>query len=216
MTPVLTNGLRILSSRLALLFSKGILTRVDDAGSRQKVDLQLLSDEVDTEIEHAQPYGFTAHPPPGSDLWALYFGGNRDHGIVFMIEDRQYRLVNLDQGDVALYDDKGQSILLNKDGITVAATKDVKILDGYGQEVQMVETGIVIKALNITIQKPDGAGAVGDVTIQADTATVNATKAVINSDDVNLGGEGGPAVARIGDTVVGGVITTGSSRVKAT
>ena len=45
--------------------------------------------------------------------------------------------------------------------------------------------------------------------------TINAQSATINATAVNLGGTGGAAVARVGDSVVNGKITTGSSVVKA-
>lgn len=38
----------------------------------------------------------------------------------------------------------------------------------------------------------------------------------IEANEVNLGGAGGQPVARVGDSVVGGVITSGSAKVKAT
>jgi phage gp45-like len=44
---------------------------------------------------------------------------------------------------------------------------------------------------------------------------VEAPKVVILSDDISLGAEGGAKVARVGDTVEGGVITSGSDKVKA-
>jgi len=37
----------------------------------------------------------------------------------------------------------------------------------------------------------------------------------VTSPSVELGGIGGAAIARVGDSVVNGVITTGSSKVKA-
>lgn len=57
------------------------------------------------------------------------------------------------------------------------------------------------------------------INVTAPTVTVNAsTKAVVNSPEVDLGGTGGAAVARVGDTVnlSTGLITSGSSKVKAT
>ena len=45
--------------------------------------------------------------------------------------------------------------------------------------------------------------------------TINAQSATINATALNLGGTGGAAVARVGDSVVNGKITTGSSIVKA-
>jgi len=47
------------------------------------------------------------------------------------------------------------------------------------------------------------------------TVTVQAPHVTVTSNDVNLGATGGAAVARVGDSVSGGVITTGSSKVKS-
>lgn len=53
-------------------------------------------------------------------------------------------------------------------------------------------------------------------TIELKTSTINITGGTINlTGNVNLGGSGGVGVARIGDSVVNGKITTGSSTVKA-
>lgn len=227
MIPTLSQALRLLGSRILLLWNHGVLVHVDDAPSRQKVDIQLLKDETDQGLEHHQPYGFTSHPVAGADVIALYQGGNRDHGIVIMIEDRRYRLVNLGLGDVALYDDKQQYVKLTTDGVYVVSQKhvevnaveDIKVKDGYGQEILMEPTGITIKAVSLDIQKPDGAGPSPAVNINVDTAVINCTtKAIVNTPAMELGGEGGSAVARIGDDVdLGtGKIITGSSIVRAT
>ncbi len=53
------------------------------------------------------------------------------------------------------------------------------------------------------------------ITIEAPTVEVTADHVTVASNDVNLGGAGGAAVARVGDPVVGGVITAGSAKVKA-
>jgi len=45
--------------------------------------------------------------------------------------------------------------------------------------------------------------------------TVEAPEVTVVSDNVNLGGAGGARVARIGDTVSGGMITGGSTKVRA-
>ncbi len=55
----------------------------------------------------------------------------------------------------------------------------------------------------------------GDVNVVgAAQVNVNAPVVNITSPTVNLGATGGEAVARVGDTVSGGVITSGSSKVK--
>ena len=62
--------------------------------------------------------------------------------------------------------------------------------------------------INITSPAAITVTSTTDLTINANSATINATA-------VNLGGTGGAAVARVGDSVVNGKITTGSSVVKA-
>lgn len=64
-------------------------------------------------------------------------------------------------------------------------------------------------SLNITA--PSGK----TIAITCGTATITADHVTVMSNDVNLGATGGAAVARVGDTVSGGVITSGSSKVKA-
>ena len=49
----------------------------------------------------------------------------------------------------------------------------------------------------------------------ASKVLVTAPQVTVNSDQVQLGGAGGAAVARVGDSVAGGVITSGSARVSA-
>lgn len=45
---------------------------------------------------------------------------------------------------------------------------------------------------------------------------VDPVKITLSAPEVDLGGAGGPAVARVGDSVSGGIITSGSAKVKAT
>ena len=79
---------------------------------------------------------------------------------------------------------------------------EVAIYDDLDQVVRLKRDGIFVSSpFKIDIEAPE-------VTVTADVATIEA-------DTVNLGGTGGPAVARVGDTVVGGVITSGSPKVKA-
>lgn len=72
---------------------------------------------------------------------------------------------------------------------------EVAIYDDQGQKVHLTRDGIVIETT-----KP---------------LTISAESVLIEADTVNLGGDGGPAVARVGDTVAGGVITEGSAKVFA-
>jgi hypothetical protein len=77
------------------------------------------------------------------------------------------------------------------------------------QIVHLKRDGIVLQSpLKVTIEAPA-------VEVTSDDATVTAGSVTIDSADINLGGAGGQPVARVGDSVSGGVITSGSSIVRA-
>lgn len=79
---------------------------------------------------------------------------------------------------------------------------EVAIFDDLGQAVHLKRTGIEVRTT-------------GDVDIQGVDVTIHATNATVLADRVDLGGADGQRVARIGDTVSGGVITGGSTKVFA-
>lgn len=86
---------------------------------------------------------------------------------------------------------------------------EVAIHDDQDQVVILKRDGIEIRSpFKVTIEAPSAEVISDQVQITADVANITA-------DSVNLGGAGGRAVARVGDTVAGGVITGGSAKVKA-
>ncbi|HAX1879240.1 TPA: phage baseplate assembly protein, partial [Escherichia coli] len=64
-------------------------------------------------------YGFTSAAQDGAEGVALFPAGDRSHGVVVVVADRRYRLKGLKRGEVALYDDQGQSVVLTRSGIVV-------------------------------------------------------------------------------------------------
>jgi phage baseplate assembly protein V len=79
---------------------------------------------------------------------------------------------------------------------------EVTIYDDQGQVIRLKRDGI-----EITSAMP--------VKITAQMVEVTADQVKVTSNDVQLGGAGSAAVARVGDTVANGVITSGSAKVKA-
>ncbi|KQC05525.1 MAG: hypothetical protein APR55_05755 [Methanolinea sp. SDB] len=82
--------------------------------------------------EYFQHYGFTSRPRSGAEGVCLKQGN-----VVFMIasDDRRYR-VQVEEGEVCLYDDQGQAIHLKRgktvhvygcDHVTVDASEDVQV-----------------------------------------------------------------------------------------
>ena len=112
-----------LLKRIQNCIARATVKLVDSSKKTQSLQIGLLAGEIKGNIEHMEPYGFTSHPKPGAEAVALFFGGDRSNGVVIMTPDKRYRLVSLAEGEVAIYDDQGQKVVLARDGIKVDTTK---------------------------------------------------------------------------------------------
>jgi len=108
---------RELRRRVLLMVGRAVLTVVDDSTKLQTVQVQALAGEVLDGCERFQSYGFTSHPRPGSDAVVLSVGGVREHPLILSVEDRERRLTDLAEGEVAVYGPMdNQYIKLKADG----------------------------------------------------------------------------------------------------
>ena len=98
--------LRDLVRRTRMMIGRCILAGVNDKAGIQEVFVRLLADESKDKIPHLQHYGFTAHPLPEAEAVTFFMSGNRDHGVVICIDDRRFRIKNLEPGEVAIYTDE--------------------------------------------------------------------------------------------------------------
>ncbi len=119
--------MRALSGRIAMIASRAIVRLVDDALKLQGVQLELLADESQDAVERFQNYGLTSRPRDGAEAIVLCIGGLRSHAVAIVVDDRRYRLQNLAEGEVALYDDLGQVVHLTRDGIRLSSPLKVTI-----------------------------------------------------------------------------------------
>lgn len=177
--------------RIKMMLARAVVSLVNDSLKMQELQLAILHEEKKDGVEHFQNYGFTSHPkaPDASgaaEAVVVFLGGNRDHGIVIVVDDRRFRLKGLESGEVAIYDDLGQKIVLKRDKIEVTSPTRVDIL---APDIKLdAATKVEVIAPSVTVL----------------------------SDDVSLGGEGGAKVARVGDsTSDGATITSGSDKVTA-
>lgn len=116
-----------LHTRVSNLVSRAIVRLVNDAAQTQLLQLSLLADETRAGVERAQNYGFTSVPLAGAEAVVLFVGGRRDHGLAVAVDDSRYRLTGLVAGEVAVYTDEGDKVVISRGGtITItAATKVV-------------------------------------------------------------------------------------------
>ncbi|WP_188260877.1 phage baseplate assembly protein V [Azospirillum tabaci] len=127
------------------MLARGIVTAVGQAGA-QVVQVQLLADEAKDGVEHAEPYGFTAHPLPGATAVVVFVGGDRSHGIAAAVSDARHRPGDLQPGEVCIYTDEGDEIRIKRGGeLVIKAAAKVRIetplLEVTGEVRDRCDTG---------------------------------------------------------------------------
>jgi phage baseplate assembly protein V len=94
-------------SLLTRLLARGTVVLAHSATKLQSLQMRLTAGEVNDDMEHFEPYGFTSNPLAGAEGIATFLGGDRSHAIVLVVADRRYRLQSLAPGEVAIYTDEG-------------------------------------------------------------------------------------------------------------
>lgn len=133
--------------KIRLMVGRAILSAVQDGGAIQTAQASLLADEAHDDMERVQQYGFTSVPMQGAEAVVVFPGGNRDHGLIIAVDDRRYRLRGLESGEVALYTDEGDSLVLKR-GNTIEITTEVLLVKASQKarfETPLLETTGEIK-----------------------------------------------------------------------
>ena len=115
-----------LRTRIANMIARAVVSRVDDSKKIQIVQLS-MGDEVHDDIERVQNYGFTSVPQEGAEAAVIFVGGGRDHGLAVAVDDRRYRVKGLQAGEVAVYTDQGDKIVIKRGG-TIEITAATKVV----------------------------------------------------------------------------------------
>jgi phage baseplate assembly protein V len=171
-----------LAARIFLAISRGTLTRVNDATKMQTADVRLLHDEAIAGAERFQDYGFTSVPKPAdgngaAEVVVLCVSGSRSHPIVIRVDDRRYRLKNLQPGESSQYDDQGQQIYISRAGIKIlGGPSNLPVTVTVGNSTLVISNGTISATIG------------GNLMLQAD------------SEFVDLGGTGGTFVKTVAGT----------------
>lgn len=91
-------------------FCKNVMTT--SSTPMQTMQVEVTNGELKDEAEHYEPFGFTSHPPAGSDGLIAFIGGDRSNAVVICMAGRAGRVTGLAEGDVAIYSQGGAVIKL--------------------------------------------------------------------------------------------------------
>jgi phage baseplate assembly protein V len=187
-TTQLERFLRPINLRTRNAVKRCVVHRVDDERKVQQVQISLLKGELFDKKERFQHYGFTSNPPLGMEGIAVQVMGDPGNTVVIADGDRKYRIKPMESGEVAIYTDEGDSIILKRNNkieiktseltIDAATVKiksgNVEIGDGATQPAIMSEA-----LLNWLKTHTHGGGTVEGSTIKPnETALLEATPPV--------------------------------------
>lgn len=110
----MSGPLEAMKRKLYGMCARCVLRLASDGLKLQALQVGLLDGETADDVERFQNYGFTSVPLPGAEGVCLFLGGDRAHGVVIAMDDRRYRLKALQGGEVAIYTDEGDSIVLKR------------------------------------------------------------------------------------------------------
>lgn len=164
--------------RIRNLVNRATLNLVDDDATMQAIQIDATKGETLDRVEHWQGYGFSAHPHAGGEVLLLSAGGTRAKPVAVAVADRRYRMAGLAGGEVAIYDDQGQSVLLGRDGIRIRAKAlAIEGMDGGDCPVTLkgdltMEGDLEVEGKITSTSGEDGINLTGDVWVDGSiTAT---------------------------------------------
>lgn len=174
-----------LRHRVQMMLARAVVQLVDDALGIQALQLAVLDGELVEGAERMQDYGFTSVPFPGAEAVVAFPGGLRSHGLIVAVGDRRYRLKGLEAGEVAIYDDQEQQVVIGREGIRV------------------------VSSLKIDFEAPE------ITATAATRFKVVSPHILLEGDLVELGGEDGKMIGRHDDTIVAGKVVATTTKVKS-
>lgn len=131
------------------ILARGLVALGNSASKLQSLQLRLLAGEVKDNVEHLEPYGFTASPLEGAEALAGFIGGDRSHAVVIVVADRRFRLQGLKSGEVALYTDEGDRLHFKRGRIIdiETVTLNIKATDSVNFDTpRLTSTGRIESA----------------------------------------------------------------------
>lgn len=165
----LLRALRPLATRLANVVGRGVVESVDDSQEIQEIQIEALDGEIRDEVERFQNYGFTSRPREGAEFAFISVGGRREHTLAIAVDDRRYRVRNLESGEVAVYNDTGAKVVFKangdievtpKPGQKLKIASDVEVTGTLTASVDVVGGGKSLKTHTHSVSGSNGSGPV--------------------------------------------------------
>lgn len=118
--------------------ARGCVHKADDKPLMQEITVNFTKGEWRDQVEHPQNYGFTSFVREAvydkdnqidrcAEHFTWFMTGNRAFPVTGALDDRRYRLLNMEEGEAAVYDDQQQSIKLKRKEIQTRSQKRITL-----------------------------------------------------------------------------------------
>jgi phage gp45-like len=118
--------------------ARSVVSEVADKPLMQEMKGNFMKGETRGEVEAPQNYGFTSvcrdgdkgkdgSVSMGPEAFINFIGGNRSFPVCMVMDDRRFRLKELEKGDVAFFDYLQHQFHFNKDGVFLTGRTDKKM-----------------------------------------------------------------------------------------
>ena len=164
------------------LISRAVIRGKRSERALRTLQTEHLAGDVREDVEHFEPYGFTSEPHLGAEALAASINGDRNHTIAIIVSDRRYRIKDLQDGEVVVYDDLGKVVHLKRDELFIDA-KDSPVTVVSGSKVTIKAPVVVVDAANSTFT--GNIKAAGE--IEDKQGTMSAMRSTFNSHTHNGG-----------------------------
>lgn len=118
--------LEIVNRRINNSTARGVVQLTDVSKQMQTLQVTVLKDEVLDAVQYFEPHGFTSRAKQGAEAVLLCPGGNRASAFAIAVSDRRFRIKDLGEGEVAMYDDANNLIHFKQDK-TLAVKSDMSV-----------------------------------------------------------------------------------------
>ncbi len=147
----MSNAISRLMARIKNIIGIGTITGADT----QWLQIKTTTGRTNDRIRRLHNYGYMSRPLVDAKSYNLFIGGVTARGISLCVEDERYQM-ELQPGEVAMLDDKGNLTHFTEDGIkvhskgkvdvkakevTVTAEEDITLTSG----ANIIQNGKVIK-----------------------------------------------------------------------
>lgn len=168
--------IRRLYQRLLMVIGRGRVLTGNDAGNVQLLQISLDAAETRDNTPRLAEYGFSSMPPDGSDVIAVFIGGDRSNGAIIATGHQASRPKDLKPGEAIVYNGlTGAYMRFTPSGIVVdAAGGDVTVQNCANAKVvasTLVEFDSPLVKTSADLEVGGNITAVGDITDQSGTNT---------------------------------------------